>query len=120
TGQRAFPGQDTSEVLAAHLYREPVAPSKLVDGVPQALDELVLRLLAKDCRQRLGHADDLAAALERLGAPVQPSGGPKARAYLYRPGFSGRDPELEGLRERLGRLGSGKGGVVLVGGASGI
>ncbi|HEV8551681.1 MAG TPA: serine/threonine-protein kinase, partial [Polyangiaceae bacterium] len=64
----------------------PVAPSEIVAGIPKGLDDLVLRLLAKDPRDRIGHADDVAQALAALGARDWPSEAiPRGRAYLYQP-----------------------------------
>lgn len=120
TGQPPFVGKLPGEVLLQHLRAEPRPPSELAEGVPEALDRLVLRLLAKQARERLGHADDVAAALAELGAEDGmdlPS--PRPRAYLYRPGFAGREQPLEMLRKRLDELAHGKGGIALVGGESG-
>jgi serine/threonine protein kinase len=87
TGRPPFVGEMPLQMLWQHFEAEPLAPSKLVDGVPPQLDALVLRLLAKDPRERFGHAGDVAAALAELGAQDGlTAAGPKPRAYLYRPG----------------------------------
>jgi eukaryotic-like serine/threonine-protein kinase len=121
TGQRPFLSYNSSELLAAHLFRQPVPPSQLAEGIPPELDELTLRLLAKQPCGRLGYAADVARALECLGA--QPPDGlppPPPRTYLYRAAFEGREAELAWLRQRLERLATGAGGMVLLGGESGI
>jgi serine/threonine protein kinase len=127
TGRPPFVDEAPVQVLWQHLNAEPEAPSKLVGDVPEGLEELILRLLAKNPRERLGHADDVAAALGRLGAEDGPGTGssegeawPKARAYLYRPGFAGREEPLSELERLLGSLEKGPGTPVLVGGESGI
>jgi serine/threonine protein kinase/tetratricopeptide (TPR) repeat protein len=122
TGRPPFTGRSRSELLSRHLLSDPRRPSELVEGVPAELDELVLRLLAKPRRERIGHAADVAEALARLGAE---DGGleaeaPKPRAYLYRPGLAGRAAALDQLEAQLSRLGSGSGALVLVGGESGV
>src|SRR5262249_52173705 len=103
------------------LRASPIRPSELADGVPAELDALILRLLEKRPQRRVGHAADVAAALERLGAEDGlASEGPRPRAYLYRPGFTGRQEPLRELGERLTRLQSGSGGLELIGGGSGV
>ncbi|MFN7971582.1 MAG: protein kinase [Acidobacteriota bacterium] len=118
TGRPPFVGK---QILDKHQRMEPVRPSQLVDGVPPALDDLLLRLLAKQPRHRLGHADDLAAALAKLGAETSGTiQGPRPRAYLYRSGFAGRRDVLQLFRECLSQLKDGSGGMVHIGGESGV
>lgn len=81
---------------------------------------LVMRLLEPDPRDRLGHADDVAAALARFGArgwdDVQT---PKPQAYLYRPPLAGRDSLVRKIEAALDGLVSGHGEVLLIKGESG-
>jgi serine/threonine protein kinase/tetratricopeptide (TPR) repeat protein len=126
TGRCPFLGRGKKELMARHQYEEPVPPSRLVAGVPPALDALVLRLLAKRPRDRIGHADDVAAMLEQLGAgadePEAPRAGEAApRPHLYRSQLHGRESVLEGLSTRLSAISQGAaGGLVLVSGESGL
>jgi serine/threonine protein kinase/tetratricopeptide (TPR) repeat protein len=99
---------------------KPVPPSEIVLGVPRGLDELVLRLLAKDPRDRIGHADDVAAALATLGARDWPRAGlPRGRAYLYQPRLVGRSDALDTMLEGVDSSRK-LGGLLLLGGESGI
>jgi energy-coupling factor transporter ATP-binding protein EcfA2 len=98
----------------------PVAPSEIVLGVPRGLDELVLRLLEKDPRDRIGHADDVASALAALGARDWPREGlPRGRAYLYQARLVGRTDALESMLEGVDSSRK-LGGLLLLGGESGI
>jgi serine/threonine-protein kinase len=63
TGRPPFQG-DPSEILAAHLSEPPAPPSTLVPGA-EAMDEVILRALAKDPAQRAGSALEMADELER-------------------------------------------------------
>jgi serine/threonine-protein kinase len=65
TGQRPFPGRSHMEVVAHHLKTPAPAPSSLVPQ-PPALDDLVLRLLAKEPRQRPASANEVARAMQAL------------------------------------------------------
>ncbi len=102
TGRPPFLDRRRDAVLRAHLHRRPVPPSELVPGLPPQLDELVLRLLAKQPRDRLGYASDVAARLVELGADPGPPRGPRPRSYVYRPQLAGRDGEQRLLQAELG------------------
>jgi tetratricopeptide (TPR) repeat protein len=109
------------EVRRGHLVLAPEPPSRLRAEVPRALEQLLLRLLAKEPRERLGYAGDVAAVLLELGAePPEPISTPAAASYLYRPGFVGREEALVRLEAFLSPLRSGRGGLVLLAGESGI
>jgi serine/threonine protein kinase/predicted ATPase len=121
TGQPPFPDSSPLRMAQRHLEEAPRPPSELADGVPPQLDALVLRLLAKDPRQRPGYARDVAAALARLGAQDGPSAEElRPRVYLYRPGFLGREELTQRLAPHLERLRAGSGALVLLGGESGV
>ena len=108
-------------VRRGHLLEPPEPPSRLVDGIPPALDGLVLRLLAKEPRERMGYASDVAGVLAEVGgADGAYRGAPSPQAYLNRPGFAGRRDELHRLAGVLGRLKAGAGSLLLIGGESGV
>ena len=70
TGERLFAGATVEECVRSHLHRQPVPPSELA-AIPPRLNDLVLRLLAKNPRERIGHADDIAAILAEIrGLPA--------------------------------------------------
>jgi eukaryotic-like serine/threonine-protein kinase len=121
TAEPVFGGTTDEQVLQQQLERRPEPPSSRVEGIPPGLDELVLRLLAKRPRDRLGYAVDVAAALVRLGAEpelVAPELQP--RPYPYRAGFAGRSGTQQQLEAWLGELRGGRGGLVLVSGEGGV
>lgn len=120
TGSPPFRARTRWELLQAHLKEPPRPPSAIVPHIPEALDSLVLRLLAKRPRDRIGYADDVAAELAVLAPDVRPRSEPRSRAYLYRPGFAGRGEALELLKKHLSRLMRGRGSCLLLGGESGI
>jgi serine/threonine protein kinase len=106
-------------VLDQHIRDMPVAPSIRVSDVPPALDTLILALLQKRPRDRIGYADDVAAALSRLGAGDEPPAR-KAEPHLYRPRLAGRSGALSLVEEKLKNVRTSRGGRVLVGGESGV
>ncbi|MFN7973705.1 MAG: protein kinase [Acidobacteriota bacterium] len=118
-GRTPFVGQTTREIASKHLHTRPTPPRQMVDGIPSELDELIVALLAKSPRDRIGHADVVAEVLASLGAAALPAGAPPPRSYLYRPGFSGRDGALADLERALARAKEGGLQLVLVGAESG-
>jgi predicted ATPase len=116
------PFQGTAWVVRrAQLHEEPEPLSRLVPGLPEALDSLVLRLLHKEPQERLGYATDVAAELASLGVRGGwGETGPAPRPYLYRPRLAGREEAWQMLERHLDRLEHGDGGLLLVGGESGV
>ncbi len=121
TGAPPFTGRSAAEVVDRHLNEPPASPSAAVRTLPAALDALVLGLLAKRPRERIGYATEVAAALAALGAEDW-EGGVEARprAYAYRPSLTGRDEWLGAFDVVLRRLRRGEGGLLFLRGESGV
>jgi serine/threonine protein kinase len=66
TGKPPFSSDNPTAVISQHINTPPVAPSWLSDACPQDLEEIVLRLLAKDPAERPASADEVLATLERI------------------------------------------------------
>ncbi|HEY5951298.1 MAG TPA: serine/threonine-protein kinase [Kofleriaceae bacterium] len=70
TRRPPFVADNAMEVVAKHLMEPPVRPSTIVSGVPDELDSIVVRMLAKDPLQRPVLAE-LVAVLDRMkGRPT--------------------------------------------------
>ncbi|MFN7973887.1 MAG: protein kinase [Acidobacteriota bacterium] len=119
TGRPPFEGPTAADVLMKHLLVPPAPPSILTRGVPPEMDELVLRLLAKDPKERFGYAADVARALGPFALPLEERWTPAPRPYLYRPACAGRDDLLRELGARGAALDDGKGGFLLLSGEAG-
>lgn len=63
TGQLPFNGSTSNAVMEGHLYRLPEPPRALNPAVTAAMQEVVLRALAKHPRDRFQKAGELGAAL---------------------------------------------------------
>lgn len=79
TGQQAFPGETTSDVLASVLKFEPDW-NALPDSTPAPIDRLLRRCLTKDRKQRLQAIGEARIAIEETlsGADVEPGLSPAA------------------------------------------
>lgn len=120
-GVPPFRGKTTIDTIVAHLEGKARPLLELVSGIHPDLDALVKGLLALLPRERIGYADHVASMLVRLGAD-EPSvfGDYRPRPYIYRPDIMGRATEMDRLQELLENEQSGHGGMLFVGGESGV
>src|SRR5260370_41707522 len=90
--------------MEPHVPAVRVPPSRLVEHVPPALEDLIVRLLAKNARDRLGHARDVVSVLAELGAdPGDWLAEKPGRDYPYRPRFVGREQAIAAPRDHIRR-----------------
>ena len=66
TGDLPLKGNDTMGMLMALAMHEPTAPKLVKPELPQALSDLIMKLLAKDPAQRFGSAREVVAALKAV------------------------------------------------------
>ncbi|TSC32777.1 serine/threonine-protein kinase [Corallococcus sp. Z5C101001] len=71
TGTRPFQGENV-QVMFAHVEQIPPPPSSRVDGIPPALDALVLQLLEKDPEQRPASAEQVRQRILALSRKSPP------------------------------------------------
>src|SRR5687768_1297861 len=68
TGQVVFEGDTNLQVIVKHLRNDPVPPSQRANvEIPPALEQLVMRCLAKDPKDRPPGAGQLSRALSAIG-----------------------------------------------------
>ena len=77
TGRVPFQGPSLPALMAQHLSQPPVSPRGLKPGIPAALDDLVLSLLAKEPANRPASATEVLAILTRLRETPRPPEPPK-------------------------------------------
>jgi class 3 adenylate cyclase len=125
TGQPPFPGDDAVSIISQHLHATPVPPSRHNPGIPEALDRVVLTLLAKGAEERPAGA---AAARELLlSALAEEPSDEGAEERVENPldslaggVFVGRERELEAMREAVDAALAGRGSLQLLVGEPGI
>jgi len=74
TGQAPFAAEDALELLHCHLTRAPRPPNLLQPNIPQALSDIVLKLLAKLAEDRYQSATGLLADLRECECQWRTSG----------------------------------------------
>ena len=62
TGRPPFLENDMAQMLAAHAFKTPAAPSEVCAGIPAEVDAIVLKCLEKKPQNRFASATELAAA----------------------------------------------------------
>jgi serine/threonine-protein kinase len=82
TGQRPFQAHSDYSIMAAHVKEAPKPPIELQQGLPPALNEIILMAIAKDPAQRFQTAD---AFRNALGSVVVPAGVIAAGAPVVSP-----------------------------------
>lgn len=129
TGQLPFPMSDPLEVVHCHIARQPVPPYSLKSEIPQAISEIVLKLMAKNAEDRYQSTYGLKADLEVCLQQWQTAGQIEAFSLgqtdvsdrfdipqkLY-----GREAEIVTLIAGAERVSQGSTELMLVAGYSGI
>lgn len=107
TGRRPFHARTLAGYLDKHLHRVPRPPREIVPDVPADLEDVALRLLQKDPKDRYASATHLLQVLEGpLTAPIDLSRWP---AELV-----GRVGEASALLSAVAACAEGHGGVVML------
>ena len=109
TGRRLFTGETVSETLAEVLKTQ-IDWTALPDETPQALRQLLRRVLERDPRNRLHDIADARIVLDEVASGRMRGGWPRAGGCAFGSGTAGREPALArrlrrgGGRRRPARL----------------
>ncbi|HEX4447824.1 MAG TPA: protein kinase [Polyangiaceae bacterium] len=119
TGHPPYPARNFSQ-LAELWTLAPAAPSTLVEGIPEALDALVMSLLCQEPAMRPRAAFEVMQRLSAIAGieSVEPVG--VSQAYLSTPTMVGRATETAALRGHMASAFGGRGRAVLIEGESGV
>jgi tetratricopeptide (TPR) repeat protein len=123
TGRLPFTADDPVAVISQHLHAPIVPPRAHSEGIPPALDTLIVRLMSKIPEDRPASANEVLQTLERLTsseADVEVTAELSLLDTVVRGRMVGRGGELTALREHWMQAGQGRGGMVLISGEPGI
>ena len=99
TGKVPFTGDSAIEIAMKHLNDPPKPPSKIRPEIPEELDAVVLRALAKNPEDRYQTAEEFSEDLHRVeaGLPLAPETSEAATALLTGAAFMGAGGSTEVL-----------------------
>jgi hypothetical protein len=66
TGKRVFEAKTAVEILVLHRTQAPKRPSESAPDIPPALDDIIMKCLSKNPKDRFASARELAEALEQV------------------------------------------------------
>jgi predicted ATPase/signal transduction histidine kinase len=129
SGQLPFPTSDPIELVHCHIARKPLPLQQLNPQIPQAISDLVMKLMAKTAEERYqsayGIQKDLEACLTQLqtigsiGKLVLGQWDVSARFQVSQKLY-GRENEIASLMAAFERASQGSAELILVSGYSGI
>jgi hypothetical protein len=133
TGKPPFRGDEPVKVIFSHINDLPMMPRKLAPEIPAALEQVILKLLAKDPDQRYQSASELFQALKSVkeeaeagpafvGMPTEEKAAEKMPTPEPRwaQALVDREQEIRILRARLDAALRGEGSLVFITGEAGI
>jgi serine/threonine protein kinase len=93
TGQRPYPGDSLEQQIVGHLTSPPPRPSMLQPGVPQPLDAVIAKGMAKEPDQRYASTVELARAAHDATTVPFPRPGPAVAVHpSSQPDLPAADP----------------------------
>lgn len=129
TGSLPFQVENTADWTYAHLSRKPQSPDEINPAIPEALANIMMKLLEKDPQERYQSAYGLCSDLKECKKQLNETGkiasipigkiDAYSRFQLPRKCY-GRQSEMEMLRAAFSRVCEGQKETILVSGASGI
>ncbi|ARV62613.1 serine/threonine protein kinase [Nostocales cyanobacterium HT-58-2] len=129
TGQLPFATTNPLELVHCHIAKTPVAPKELNHEIPQAVSDIVMKLLAKTAEERYQSALGLKADLEECLRQLQATGKIEdfivgqldlCSQFLIPQKLYGREKEVATLMDAFERVSLGATEMMLVSGYSGI
>jgi len=100
TGRLAFPARDFPQLFEV-WKNKPLPPGSLVDGIPEALDDLVLSLLSFEPALRPRTAFEVMQRLAAIAGLESIEPDSVSRAYLSAPVLVGRERVLGELKQQM-------------------
>ncbi|MCT7983853.1 AAA family ATPase [Laspinema sp. A4] len=129
TGQLPFISNDPLELVHNHIAKTPIPPHQLTPQIPEAISQIIVKLLAKTGEDRYQSTQGLKYDLETSLFSLQTTGeihdfipgqADQARQLTIPQKLYGRETEIATLLTTFERVASGPTELILVSGYSGI
>jgi len=127
-GRVPFDFSDPLELIHAHIAKRPTAPSQLNKTIPEAISQIILKLLSKTAEERYKSAFGLKADLEacvvlqkerRDSTPFTPGAFDVSDSFEIPEKIYGREKEIEILLSTFSKVSTGQSAVLMVSGYAG-
>ena len=128
TGRIPFYGADLMSIVHGHIAKSPLPPNELYPEIPEALSQVILKLMAKAAEDRYQSADGVAADLTRIRDALkegdlegfEPAGQALKPLFTLSERLYGRETQTEELLAAFERVAEGGCELLLVTGPAGI
>ncbi len=129
TGQLPFLTTDSLELVHCHIAKKPTPPHQICPEVPQAVSDIIMKLMEKTAEERyqsaLGLKADLEICLKHLksGEKLEnftPGLWDQSSQLLIQQKLYGREKEVQLILEAFDRVSTGTSELVMVSGYSGV
>lgn len=121
SGRLPFEASTTEELVKQHILKAPQPPKVFNPGIPDEMQLLILRLLAKDPNERPASANEVIQEVNRgFGLDLPLESGQAVSRNLFLSRLVGRDKELVDLYQALQLASGGHGTCVFISGETGI
>jgi len=121
TGRPPFTGEKTLDIIKQHIENLPLPPRQIRKDVPEELEKIVLKLLAKDQNERYQTTAELINDLVKLsGEKISVETLEQRKSYLNCSELIGREREMQELKDRFSLITQGKGQSIFVAAPAGV
>ncbi len=121
TGKLPFRGKDMQELFSSIITLTPTPVRQIRPDIPEYLDRIILKLIAKNPADRYENANAVIKALaEARGIEIDLQPETTTEAYLKLPPLCGREKEMKTVRSSLNELGKGRAGRIVIEGSKGM
>jgi DNA-binding NtrC family response regulator/tetratricopeptide (TPR) repeat protein len=121
TGTVPFRCTELSDLFARHKTEAPKPPRAIRPEIPEYIERIILRLLAKNPADRYANANAVIEQLSKgLGTEIELQPESSVEGYIRTPPLIGRDKEMQVLRNALSGLSEGCAAYINIEGPGGI
>lgn len=100
TGQLLFTGKKPLDIIRQHIETPPIPPCQIREDTPEELEEIILKLLAKDQNERYQTTAELINDLVQLtGEKISIETLEQRKSYLNCSELIGREREMQKLKD---------------------
>lgn len=121
TGQPPFTGRKTLDIIRQHIETPPIPPRQIREDTPQVLEDIILRLLAKDQNERYQTTAELINDLVQLTSEkISIETLEQRESYLSCSELIGREREMQKLKDAFALTRQGKGHSIFIAAPAGV